>query len=488
MQLIIIGFGPVAGYKYSRCIQTALKDGSITSYKVVDLESQREAVLARLEGVPRPPDDMVFIPDEKLECGWPATKEWLKIHGGLFREGENAKYVITTEPRFHEDYINAGLDTGSDVLVAKPAVLPSDNGILDASIYRERMELIAHKAQACKANSGVICLGRHHEIYEDHFRKPLQAMVDRLRSPITSIHLKTASGVWNLPDEFYSREDHPYKYGYGMLLHGAYHYVDIFSQLLLMNRIVYPEENFQIKMKGFKAGPEDQNIRIPLSASRLVNGYNGSKDHLVAHEHYGETDIIVAYSLCLKSSGRVLTFGTVSLEQTTPGLRSWQEFPEVPYNINGRLHCTDIDARIGPFFGIAANVTKSPIGARIGENDLRGQNMGSVVTRSNARLTGTQGFFRSQNFERPYSNSYSYSAEAEIFKLWLQGANTGSDFNSHVPTCAILEALLKVARQPHETQVIDYDYALPSYLPNEELEDPWYSHMDDATSFSYKTG
>lgn len=37
--------------------------------------------------------------------------------------------------------------------------------------------------------------------------------------------------MWNTEEEIFSREDHPYRYGYGALCHSGYHYIDILSGL-----------------------------------------------------------------------------------------------------------------------------------------------------------------------------------------------------------------------------------------------------------------
>jgi hypothetical protein len=110
-------------------------------------------------------------------------------------------------------------------------------------------------------------------------------------------------------------------------------------------------------------------------------------------------------------------------------MRSWGPFPKVPYNVNGRLHGTDIDVRLGPVFGINANVVKVPIGARLGDIDIRGRNSGTATTRANARIAGTQDVIRIEHIERPYGNFFSYSAEADIFNRWVNGLPNCGDFS-----------------------------------------------------------
>lgn len=394
------------------------------------------------------------------------------------------KIVITTEPQSHGAYISHALAQQSDVLVSKPLILPMREGVLDRQALMPNVNAIAEASVEAGVNTAMLCLGRLHDIYEKKLRQPVAMMVNRLQTPITSVHVKTASGVWNFPSQFSQREDHPYKYGYGMLMHGAYHYFDNLARLLLVNRQLFPTEDFVLTLQGFTAGPHDQRMRIG-NLEPNSTGYRQELSELDDGLPYGETDIVASYALKFRSSGRVLCLGTIALEQTTPGMRSWGPFPEVPYNVNGRLHCTDIDVRLGTAFSIAANVTKYPIQARLGDTDIRGVNSATVVTRANARLARTQGFIRREQYERPYGNSYSYTAEAEIFERWLLDKPTYSDFSSHVPSCAILDGLLKLAADDWRGDVeIDFNYPAPDWPTLSEYDDPWYAYMADNVAFS----
>ena len=118
--------------------------------------------------------------------------------------------------------------------------------------------------------------------------------------------------------------------------------------------------------------------------------------------------------------------------------------------------------RLGTAFSIATNVTKHPIQARLGDTDTHGVNPTTIVTQANAQLARTQGFIRLEHYERPYGNSYSYTAEAEILERWLLDKPTYSDFPSHVPSCAILDRLLKLAANDwHGGIEIDFNYPVP---------------------------
>ncbi|KAK4161180.1 hypothetical protein QBC43DRAFT_380873 [Cladorrhinum sp. PSN259] len=487
MELIIVGFGPVAGYKYSRCIHNAISRGHLSRYHVIDRESQQHVVESRLAKLPIQPATCTYIPEHVLENGPDSGIEWL-IEQGIFSNSAEVKkkVAITTEPQSHAAYMKHALAQRFDVLVTKPLILPMKDGVLDQPGLMPIVNAIASATVEARVNTAVLCLGRLHEIWEYKLRRPLSLMMRRLQHPITSIHIRTGSGVWNLPSEFGSREDHPYKYGYGMLMHGAYHYIDYLARLLLMNKKLFPEEEFVIVLQGFTAGPLDQGLRT-AGIEAATTGYRPELSELVEGLPYGETDIVASWAMKFKSTGRVLCLGTLALEQTTPGMRSWGPFPDVPYNINGRLHCTDIDVRLGTVFSISANVTKAPIQGRLGDTDIRSLNAGSVTTRSNARLTKTQGFIRRENYERAYGSSYSYTAEADIFERWLLDRQTHSDFPSHVPACALLDGLLRLAAADwHGNIEVDFNYPAPDWPKFSEEDDPWYAHMTDNVTFSYE--
>ncbi|MGY4501242.1 hypothetical protein ACVWYH_005173 [Bradyrhizobium sp. GM24.11] len=159
---------------------------------------------------------------------------------------------------------------------------------------------------------------------------------------------------------------------------------------------------------------------------------------------YGETDIVASFALCFRRSQVALCLGTIALEQTTPGMRSWGAFPDVPYNINGRLHCTDVDVRLGTLFAMNGHVTKVPISSRKAHADLRGKNIGIVTSRSNALVTGTQEFTTEERIIHPYGNSFSYAAESTLFRDWIDGKKTYSDLESHLPTAAVTGALARM--------------------------------------------
>lgn len=158
------------------------------------------------------------------------------------------------------------------------------------------------------------------------------------------MHIRHAGGVWNLGDEYDTREDHPYKYGYGMIMHGGYHYIDLLSQAIEMNRQVLNTET-AIEMTAFSARPSDQSRRI----SREVEASVGSDVQVRLQKgrmDYGETDITATFRLYEKEGNSTITIGTIALEHTTPSARGWARLPSDVYNKNGRRMSLDFELQV----------------------------------------------------------------------------------------------------------------------------------------------
>ena len=326
--LVIVGFGPVASYKYSRSIKAAIERGDLTSYSIVDLESQKAIVLDRVKQLAVQPEAIRFIPNPTERGSWADISPFKAIVKNLEKTYSGLKVLIATEPKAHEAYLRFCIDNEIDSLVTKPIVLPMRKGKFAPTELEATMAELVDRAKGRGGQHAVLCLGRYHPVYETMMRCPIEETMDSLRAPITSLHLKTSSGVWNLADEFWSREDHPYKYGYGMLMHGAYHYVDIVSRFMQMNKRFYPDDTLTVDLTSFSAFPKDQSLRIPESLTQRLEGYVSERSEANLNHHMlGETDIVSIFRVCSKKTGQVLTLGSLSLEQTTPGMRHWAPFP-----------------------------------------------------------------------------------------------------------------------------------------------------------------
>lgn len=432
--LVIIGFGEVQLQKYLSTIGQAINNGKISSYSIVDLESARSEVLDRVERSIFKPENCYFLGINEINDNWGSQQEVQNVFRVLKHSYTRIKVFIATEVKAHELYLKQCIWDDIDSLVEKPIIAPFKNSKFCPSEINIRMKHLADAIKVRNGNHSVMCFSRYHKVYNKYLYELVLDKVLKYQAPITSFHLSTNSGVWNLNEEFKSREDHPYKYGYGMLMHGAYHYIDLIYQFLSLNRLVYPQDEFLVTLSSFAAFPIDQDSRIPKTMSYQLEDFGNIGDQV---DKYGETDITTTFRLDNLTRGKVLTVGTLCFEQTTPSIRTWKKLPKQFYNKNGRIAATTIEIQLSTIFSTFIRVLKIP-------NVVDGQinkitNYAEVATRSNAGLLKEEMY----NSKKIFDNFTNTESNLELFNAWIDGKENLSRLESHLGPMQIIQTLIE---------------------------------------------
>lgn len=430
--LVIIGFDEIVANKYMACVRQAMRDGAIEGYSVVDLESERGAVEARLRVADPPPHETVFLPDSGTGMrAMEMTAAVLRRHRG---DGRSVKVYIATEVRSHEPYLRYCVEHGFDSLVEKPVLAPVTNDRFEPTHITESMEGLIALARGTSASHSVMTLSRYHRIYNGSLINPLRERMLSWKAPLTSLHLRAAGGVWNLQREYEERDDHPYKYGYGMLMHGAYHYVDLATQLLSLNRFVFPGRNFRMELSSFGAFPVDQHLRIP---HRHAGAFHDEQPRWARHSQagrgFGETDITSVFRLVDSEAGSVLTLGTLSFEQTTPSIRNWERFPEGRYNKNGRTSSVSVEAQLSTLCSTHVHCYDVPRGTDADRIDA----FARITTRANASLLPDEAYVSVEEF----GGLFHSDSNRLLMEHWLRGTERRSTLPDHLLAMKVTEAL-----------------------------------------------
>ncbi len=146
------------------------------------------------------------------------------------------KIIISTEPKAHMAYIRWAIDKGLDFLVDKPIFSETYGDVL----RNGKSELYKHFLKAsndiCRKgiNASVMMPRRLHPailLICDY----LTNFISNYNVPITHTNFYHGEGMWNMPNEFFTRENHPYKYGYGAYFHTGYHFIDLLLYILKIN-------------------------------------------------------------------------------------------------------------------------------------------------------------------------------------------------------------------------------------------------------------
>ncbi len=147
--------------------------------------------------------------------------------------------IICTEPKAHKAFALWALELGLPVFMDKPITAFPDYDAVE-SLATDFDELV-YARNRVGARVVISCERRMHHGYA-YVEAFLRRFIAEHRVPITYINVHFGGGVWMMPWEFGLLENHPFKYGYGILLHSGYHYLDLLVRLAALNLVIEPIE------------------------------------------------------------------------------------------------------------------------------------------------------------------------------------------------------------------------------------------------------
>lgn len=449
--LIIVGFDDIIGDKYLLCIEEAINLGFIDSYSIIDLESQKVEIDGKIASITPKPEKVYYLPDSKKKNTWADPDIFGPLFKKIKQQKGNIKVYIATELKAHEGYLKYCVENEIDSLVEKPILAPMKNGRFDPTLIESTMNYLVQETEKRSAKHSIMTLSRYHKIYNDIVLKSLEQKMIELGSPLTSFHFRHAGGVWNLHREYESREDHPYKNGYGMIMHGGYHYIDLAVQFLRLNKLIFPDTVFSLTMSSYVAYPADQNDRIPKKFSENFDDNCPNWSVLESNSRkYGETDIVTSFCLKNKDTGKVLTVGTISLEQTTPSIRTWKDIPPGMYNKNGRISSIEFEAQLSTLHSVNVQCFDVPI--RGNKEVDRIDAFARVSTRTNASLLQGEEY----NTEETHNGLFHSDSNRKLMSMWLKNEEHKSQLFQHVPVMRIVQALATSIQKPGYPVTFDF--------------------------------
>lgn len=446
--LIIVGYDEIVSNKYMSCIEKAYADGDINGYSIVDLEGQKKVILEKLKNQKLKPTRVICIPEPPKNI-WSNDEDFVPVFEDIKSKEKSIIVYIATELKAHEGYLKYCILNNIRSLVEKPVFSPLTDGYFDPYKISNIWEELEYYVKKSGVAHSVMTLSRYHSVYNDLYINNIKKMIEKTASPITSLHLRHAGGVWNLMEEYITREDHPYKYGYGMLMHGGYHYLDLFTQIICLNKKLFPDEMFELVLSSFAAYPKDQNDRIP---ARYFNDYpsNHNNDREDIINMCGETDIVASYCLRFKNTKKVLTLGTISLEQTTPSVRNWIQFPEGIYNKNGRTSFVEVETQLGTLH--SSNVTCFDIPVKNKQEIEKIHAFARIVNRTNGSLLKNEDYVR----ESTYDGVFHSESNKRLMINWLKSKENRSNFEDHKQVMQLVQALGESIRCPGTSVKFDF--------------------------------
>ncbi|OBK37154.1 hypothetical protein A5658_04560 [Mycobacterium sp. 1245111.1] len=256
--------------------------------------------------------------------------------------------------------------------------------------------------------------------------------------PLTSIESSFAHGYWNMPDEFFMRENHSYRDGYGVLLHAGYHAIDTVCWLLDANDALgYNAAYDEMRVSTRHVNAADFFCQVNEQAYELAFGPTDvgrwmTPDAIAAAAGFGATDVWLLFQR--RRSGRTITTGAIHVGESAVCMRASRQLPADTYRGNGRVTRDRITLQFGHLLAIEAR-SRRGFGTSADAED----GVFSVDIMRNSSLLGGNAV-EQHVFTARDTGSLCADGRREIFRRWIARLETGSELGSHSDAIKLLSA------------------------------------------------
>ena len=279
--------------------------------------------------------------------------------------------IISTEAKAHMPYLFWAIDKDLDILMDKPISAPIGAGtnITAARQIFEDYLAIAARLEKSKSNVIVQCQRRSHPGYQ-LVNTYLSDFLQDYQIPISYIDIYHADGMWCMPPELFQRENHPYKYGYGKLMHSGYHFIDLLAWLLNLNLLVTHKKPtvMDLFVKCFK-GYDFLHQISAADYQKLFNTDQFKPFFKPAMKQQAKTlgEIDTSILCQLKRQDVVITTATLNLQQNSFSRRAWIDLPADVYKGNGRVRHERLNIQVANLLNIQVHSYQS---YEVGKKDV----------------------------------------------------------------------------------------------------------------------
>ena len=449
IKIILIGLGPHA----KRIYMNLFKKYKIKLDIIVDLESKRNEIIEYLKKNDFTSTKLFLLDDNKKDNLILPDNKANKLKQ-LLKENEIKYAIISTEPKAHFAYAKFFLENSINILLDKPITSPinSNNDINQTKkIKEEYLELCnLYKKQQSKIKCIIQCQRRFHEGFI-YVKNLLSTIVKQYNIPITYIDIYHNDGMWVMPNEFLSRENHPYKYGYGKLFHSGYHFIDLLTWLLEVNNLTTGKDINKAEMFVTTYNPSDflnvlnnDNYKLIFNTKKFETIFEEEKNNNI-YKNYGEIDFHSIINF--KQNDKVITNCSLNLMQSGFSKRSWIELPKDIYKGNGRIRHERLNINVGPLLNIQIHSYQA---YEINDKDkFLNNNVGSVehfdiYIFRNSKIIGGKPFelidiATLSDKDKEFFHGYNEKARENCFLSFLNGDNSDSDLFKHKNSIELVE-------------------------------------------------
>ena len=442
--IILVGLGPHA----KRIYINLMKKHGVLPLVIIDLEKNKKSIINYLRNE-RIYCDTYFVPNEEADNLTLSKKVQSDIRKLLKKN--NVQYsIISTEPKAHFAYAKFFLKENINILMDKPISAPMfvfENIKNSREIKKEYDILKREYIKKNNINFVIQCQRRFHAGY-NYVKKLIDDTILKYNVPITYIDIYHSDGMWNMPNEFFSRENHPYKYGYGKLFHSGYHFIDLLTWLLESNNKLNDKKVNNVHVFTSLFRPKDFFETLDNNFYKKTLRTNEYFEILLNKEsvnNFGELDF--HSMLDFKKDDYIITHCNLDLLQSGFSKRAWTKLPSDTYKSNGRVRHETINIQIGPIMNIQIHSYQS--GEINEKSEIVNYDVGSIdhfdiyVFRNN-NLIGGKSFERISISDLVSKNDFlgnNEKARETCFLEYLNNVKGESDLLRHNLSVLLLSKL-----------------------------------------------
>lgn len=404
--ICLIGLGPHAKRIYYKYIEQEVLAGNLEFDMIVDLKSKETEIKDFCRARVVQPNRIILANDKGQRIPQRLDAH-VKMEFDEAIKNNRIQYVIVaTEPKAHKIYIEYFLKNKISVLTDKPITAPaglnykkeSSEQLLSDANYLDELSRINNTPLY------VLAQRREHPAYIFIFEEALK-IVKEYGIPITFFNIHHSDGQWNMPEEYLSRENHPYKYGYGKIMHSGYHFIDIVAWIIETNKVILPMLYLSNRTELIKPQTHYRQIGGKELFKRLFEKDTDEPSNMYMGEVDSYTRFFLRNGEYPINRENVVSFGHLDLLQSGFSGRAWYDLPKDTYKGNGRLRHEYINLHIGPLFNIQLHSYQS---ARVDEHskyDVGGIEHQEINLFRNNKLIGGKSF-DTRNFVQEIYHKY----------------------------------------------------------------------------------
>ncbi len=444
-RIAVCGMGPHTMKCHYAILEILSENHDISIELLIDLKSRRGSIEKYLAERKLKPEKCIYLDDiSDNSLGTRLDPEAEKELNCLRQNGGIDKLLVSTEPKAHKIYVLWGLAHNVDVIVDKPLTANA----IDSSDPSQSCFLIKDYEEISKAvdkSAGslyVMVPKRKRECYSV-IKNYTDDFVKRWEVPVTHIGLNINEGMWNMPDEFFTRENHPYKYGYGALLHSGYHYTDFMLWLLDSNNQIADFTADKLRISLMNTNPNDfvHQINRKFYTRHFGKDYSEylNDQGYSQYSKMGELDI---YMLLQAMNGQhCITSAELSILHTSFSSRSWTQLPENTYTDNGRVHHHNYLVQFGTLCSISS--TQRSVPYELDRLDECSETSGDCVVEifRNIDMIGGKPYEKIVYSKEINQQENGFHGKKAQIEDWLFGKDSVCEFKQHYKNVLMLQKL-----------------------------------------------